>query len=68
MAELEQALEDAKSSSRIEELTSEFERERERERNAWCLQCEQITRYDAELVEKENEIAALKLSLEPEKA
>ena len=46
---------------------NERERERERERNAWRLQCEQIACYDAELVEKENEIAALKLSLEAEK-
>ena len=42
-------------------------RERERARNAWRLNCEQIARYDTELVEKENEIATLKSLLEAEK-
>ena len=49
----------------MEEL--ERERERERARNAWHMNCEQISRYDAELAEKESEIDVLKSHLEAEK-
>ena len=60
--DLQQELEAAKKTTRVEELTSELKREIGRARSAWRLNCEQ---YDAELVEKESEIAMLRLSLEP---
>ena len=51
-AELEQVktdLAEAASSSCVEELTSELQRERERAKSAWRLNCEQVVRCDAEL-------------------
>ena len=55
------------SSTRVEELERELRKERERARNAWRMNCEQISRYDAELAEKESEIDVLKSHLEAEK-
>ena len=61
---LQHDLEAAKSSSGVEELTGELEKEKERARSAWRLNCEQIAWYDAELVEKEKEIVLLRGWLE----
>ena len=55
------------AAARIEELSGELVREKERVRHVWRLNCEQIAHYDAELVEREREIAALKNQLEVEK-
>ena len=51
----------------MEELSSELKREKERARIARRLNCEQRVQYDAELAEKESEIAMLKLSLDAAK-
>jgi hypothetical protein len=40
------------SSARIKDVTGELEQERERARIAWRLNCQQIARYDAELLKK----------------
>ena len=65
-AELEQVktdLAEAASSSRVEELTSELQREKDRTKDVWRLNCEQVVRCDTELAEKESEIARLKALL-----
>ena len=59
-AELEQVKAEAASSPRVEELTSELQREREKARSVWHLNCEHITCCDAESAEKESEITRLR--------
>ena len=68
-AELDTAMEEHTQQyiAHIRELSGELERGRERAKSMWRLNCEQLARYDAELVEKESKIAALKTQLKTEK-
>ena len=59
-ADLRSELDTERSSTRVEQLASELKKERERAKKTWRLNCEQIAGHDAELAEKENEIATLK--------
>ena len=54
------------STARIKELNGELKRERERKIHM-ASHCEKLTQYDAKLVEKGSEIAALKTQLETER-
>ena len=55
------------SAARIRDLIGELESEKERARTMWRLNCDQIARYDTELVERESEVTALRTQLEAEK-